>query len=301
MLILSHYSLPEQARAITAILLSIFIIICINLPAQASPIILFNGRILTCNEPPIIENGTTLVSLRAIFEAIGATVSWDEDSQTVTASKANNLIKIQIGSSTAIKNSVPVHLDVPGKVINGTTMVPVRFISESMGYTTYWLEEFQAVYITDSIISSLLKFEGRIVPAGSMLPTININDRVLVNKLAYMSKSPQRGDLIIFDPPEYLGLKDLFLKRVIGLPGETVQVKNGQVFINGNMLDEPYILEPMEYEYGPVVVPANSLFVLGDNRNNSYDSHMWNDWLTIDRIKGKVECIYWPTDHQKNL
>lgn len=146
-----------------------------------------------------------------------------------------------------------------------------------------------------------IKYEGRIVANASMLPTIAIYDRVRVDKLAYISKVPQRGDIIMLDPPVGLNRQDLFLKRVIGLPGETVAVRDGHVYINGDALNEPYILEPIEYTYGPVVVPPNSLFVLGDNRNNSYDSHAWQPWLTIDRVRGKVERIYLPAEHRKDL
>jgi signal peptidase I len=143
--------------------------------------------------------------------------------------------------------------------------------------------------------------EGRIIPSESMLPTLQVGDRVMVNKFIYYFKKPQRGDIIVFHPPEILNSKDDYIKRVIGLPGETVEMKNNKVYINGKPLVEPYLAEPVNYTYGPVVVPEDSLLVLGDNRNNSFDSHMWNAWLSKDKIKGKAFVIYWPIKEIKLL
>jgi len=88
---------------------------------------------------------------------------------------------------------------------------------------------------------------------------------------------------------------------VIGLPGETIEIKDGKVYVDGKALNEPYLAEPIAYEFGPVVVPENSLLVLGDNRNHSFDSHYWNAWLTRDRVKGKAFLTYWPLNHIKLL
>jgi signal peptidase I len=128
------------------------------------------------------------------------------------------------------------------------------------------------------------------MPAGSMLPTLKINDRIIIDKTAYKVRAPSRGDIIIFNPTEQLrreNFKDKFLKRVIGLPGETVKIQGGKVYINGKPLKENYILEPSHYKHPLVIVPANSYFVLGDNRNNSYDSHYWG-FVTRDLIFGKM-------------
>ena len=132
---------------------------------------------------------------------------------------------------------------------------------------------------------------------GSMLPTIQLQDRVMVNKFIYHFKEPQRGDIVVLEPPEILNSNEDYIKRVIGLPGDTVEMKEGKVFINGKALAEPYLAEPINYEYGPVQVPEDSLMVLGDNRNFSFDSHSWNAWLTRDHLKGKAFMIYWPIDH----
>ncbi|NLK00922.1 MAG: signal peptidase I [Clostridia bacterium] len=137
--------------------------------------------------------------------------------------------------------------------------------------------------------------EARLIPSGSMLPTIQQQDRVLVNKLIYSLNEPQRHDIIVFEAPVSTGKsRDDFIKRVIGLPGETVEIKGGQVYIDGNPLAEDYIMEAPNYNFGPVKVPEDSIFVLGDNRNASYDSHLWDSWLHLDKIKGEAFVRYWP-------
>jgi signal peptidase I len=128
------------------------------------------------------------------------------------------------------------------------------------------------------------------MPAGSMLPTLKINDRIIFDKTAYKVRLPRRGDIIIFNPTDRLRrekFQDKFLKRIIGIPGDKVKIQNGKVYINGKLLKEKYILEPPRYTHELVTVPANSYFVLGDNRNNSYDSHYWG-FVSRDLIVGKL-------------
>ncbi len=139
--------------------------------------------------------------------------------------------------------------------------------------------------------------EARMIPSGSMLPTIEEGDRVLVNKIVYHFREPERGEIIVFEAPVNMGgTDDDFIKRVIGLPGETVEIKNGKVYIDGEALEEDYIAEDPDYNFGPVKVPDDALFVMGDNRNSSYDSHLWNNWLRLDKVKGEAFIRYWPLD-----
>jgi signal peptidase I len=157
--------------------------------------------------------------------------------------------------------------------------------------------------ILETLVLSLVLFLGinaisaRIrVESISMRPTLFAGDFIIVNKLAYKIGQPNRGDIIIFHyPPD--PNREPYIKRVIGLPGETVQVSGGSVFVNNVRLDEPYISAPPSYE-GQWRVPEDSLFVLGDNRNSSSDSHSWG-MVPLINVIGKAEIVYWPpTDWQ---
>jgi signal peptidase I len=159
------------------------------------------------------------------------------------------------------------------------------------------IKETLSILVIAFILSLVLKayvVEARVIPSGSMLPTIQLDDRVLVNKFIYDFQSPKRFEVIVFEPPAETGHHEDFIKRVIGLAGETVEVKNGKVLINGEPLKENFINELPNYSYGPVTVPPNCIFVMGDNRNKSFDSHLWTGWLTLDNIKGKAFYTYWP-------
>ncbi len=160
-----------------------------------------------------------------------------------------------------------------------------------------FIKELFTTVLTALILSLILKsyvVEARLIPSGSMLPTIQLQDRVLVNKFIYRFHPPQRRDIIVFEPPPNTGSNHDYIKRVIGLPGDIIEVRDGRVYVNKKPQDEPYILEPPRYQYGPVIVPDDALFVMGDNRNNSQDSHYFTSWLKIDKVKGKAFVRYWP-------
>jgi len=134
------------------------------------------------------------------------------------------------------------------------------------------------------------------IPSGSMHPTLLEQDRILVNKFIYRFQKPRRGDVIVFKAPPQAspdGREKDFIKRVIGLPGDTIEVREGRTYVNGKPLDEPYILERPFYEFPPQQVPQGTLFVMGDNRNDSNDSHNWGS-LERDRVLGKAMVIFWP-------
>ncbi|HEY9692583.1 MAG TPA: signal peptidase I [Oculatellaceae cyanobacterium] len=138
--------------------------------------------------------------------------------------------------------------------------------------------------------------ESRYIPAASMMPTLQINDRLIIDKWSYHFQLPQRGDIVVFRPTEVLekqNFHDAFIKRIIGIPGDKVEVKGGRVYINEQALQENYIQEEPQYTWGPVTVPTNSYLVLGDNRNNSYDSHYWG-FVPREKIIGKATKIFWP-------
>ena len=127
-----------------------------------------------------------------------------------------------------------------------------------------------------------------------MEPSFQDGQQILVIKVAYSLHEPERGDVIIFHPPPPHSLQATpFIKRIIALPGDTVEIKNGSVYVNGLQLDEPYIKEPPNYTFPRYKIPGNNYFVLGDNRNNANDSH--TGW-TVPRqnIIGKAWLSIWP-------
>ena len=146
------------------------------------------------------------------------------------------------------------------------------------------------------MIGLRLTVQSSIVDGPSMENTFQNGERILVNKLAYKFNTPQRGDVIIFHPP--IPSTSPFIKRIIGLPGEQVVIKNGTVTVieaNGRrfILEEPYIRESPDYNYNSGVIPPNEYFVLGDNRDDSEDSHFgW--FVSRDEIIGKAWLCIWP-------
>ncbi|MEN9216630.1 MAG: signal peptidase I [Gloeomargarita sp. HHBFW_bins_162] len=138
--------------------------------------------------------------------------------------------------------------------------------------------------------------EARYIPSESMLPTLQVNDRLIIDKVTYNFRLPQRGEIVVFQPTSALkeqGFRDAFIKRIVGLPGEQVEVKKGKVLINGQPLPEFYVAAPPDYEYGPVVVPPEHYLVLGDNRNHSFDSHFWG-FVPRGNIIGRAAVRFWP-------
>ncbi len=133
-----------------------------------------------------------------------------------------------------------------------------------------------------------------VVSSSSMEPDLIVGQRLIVNKVYYNFGEPKRGDIIVFRPPPAPDAIP-YIKRVIGLPGETVEIKQGKVFIDGNPIEEPYIKDEPNYTMGARTVPADSYFVLGDNRNSSNDSHVWG-FVSRDAIIGKASFTIWPLD-----
>lgn len=129
----------------------------------------------------------------------------------------------------------------------------------------------------------------------SMEPSLSSGSYILADRKAYQQHLPQRGDLVIFQFPASSNSDTLLIKRVIGLPGEMVTIDQGQVSIDGVPLNEPYISEQAAYK-GEWKIPESQYFVLGDNRNDSRDSHQWG-FLPRDNILAKAVWIYWPSTH----
>ncbi|WP_267383040.1 signal peptidase I [Cyanobacterium sp. uoEpiScrs1] len=161
-----------------------------------------------------------------------------------------------------------------------------------------WIEGIKTIATAAILAFGIRAFvaEARYIPSSSMEPTLQVNDRLIIEKVSYHFKEPKRGDVVVFNPTKALQEKDFrdaFIKRVIGLPGETIEVKMGKVYVNGQAIKEKYISEDPNYDYGPVIVPEREYLVLGDNRNNSYDSHYWG-YVPKEKIIGKAFVRFWP-------
>lgn len=157
------------------------------------------------------------------------------------------------------------------------------------------------------------------IPSGSMIPTLVVGDHILVNKFIYgtkipfydkrifMLRKPKKGDIIVFRYPEDPS-RD-FIKRVVAIEGDIIESRNKKVYVNGNLVDEPYSqhtddsikplgLEPRD-NFGPYIVPKEKYFMMGDNRDQSYDSRYWG-YVDIKEIRGEALIIYWSWDGKKN-
>ncbi len=184
------------------------------------------------------------------------------------------------------------------------------------------LWEYTEAIITALILALLIRayiIQAFKIPSGSMIPTLVIGDHILVNKFLYGTKipfsetmvleftKPEKGDIIVFKYPEDPA-RD-FIKRVVAVEGDVVESKNKAIYVNGKQTSEPYTqhtdnsIRPMGIEprdnFGPLIVPRNKFFVMGDNRDQSYDSRYWG---YVDRkdIKGKALILYWSWDSKNN-
>ncbi|MEO0539247.1 MAG: signal peptidase I [Cyanobacteria bacterium P01_A01_bin.105] len=169
-----------------------------------------------------------------------------------------------------------------------------------------WIEGLQTIGLSVVLALGIRQFvaEARYIPSGSMEPTLQINDRLVIEKVGYHFTEPDRGDIIVFWPPDELFVegqrRDAYIKRVVGLPGETVEVANGVVLIDGQPIEESYIKAPPEYQWGPEQVATGNYLVLGDNRNYSYDSHEWG-FLPEENIIGRAVVRFWPINRLGGL
>ena len=195
-------------------------------------------------------------------------------------------------------------------------LIPNRTIRE-------WTEALIFAVVVATIVRTYF-FAPFQIPSGSMLPTIQIGDHIFASMYTYGSPIPftdiklfkkpvKRGDIVIFPYPQDPSID--YIKRAVGLPGETLEIRNDQVFINGERLDEPYAyFEPNERKsrqeqelaavtssrYGPVKIPHGKLFAMGDNRYNSADSRFWG-FVDMDTITGKGQIIYWSHNPNKSI
>ena len=157
-----------------------------------------------------------------------------------------------------------------------------------------WIIVIEVAIVLALIINKVFLVNA-IIPSGSMEPTIMTGDRIFGNRLAYTNEDPVRGDIVIFKYPD--DERQLFIKRVIGEPGDVVWIKDGLIYINGSdePLDEPYVKVTPMGDFGPYTVPEDCYFMMGDNRNNSADSRYWhNTYVHKSKILGKAWVRYYP-------
>jgi signal peptidase I len=142
-------------------------------------------------------------------------------------------------------------------------------------------------------------FQSSMVYSGSMIPTMQVNDFLIVNKLVYKFREPKRSEIVLFKSPH--GDKKQFVKRLIGLPGDRIEIKRGVVYINGQQLILPGVDVARDYSfYGPIAVPENSYFFLGDNRQFSADSRYWG-FVKEEDLIGKALFTFWPITRMQVL
>lgn len=172
-----------------------------------------------------------------------------------------------------------------------STEIATSPIKKKDGFWHFLLDFFETLLLSVALFLGINALTARVLVEGySMQPTLDNGQYVLVNKMPYRTKLPDYGDIIVFHFP--IDPEQDFIKRVMGLPGDQVEIRDGQVIVNGFSLSEPYIAAAPQYR-GSWTVPEGQVFVLGDNRNNSSDSHSWGS-VPMENVVGKAIAVYWP-------
>lgn len=165
-------------------------------------------------------------------------------------------------------------------------------MSETKNEIWEWIKSIIIAVIIALFIRAFI-VEIFVVEGRSMLPTLEHHERLIVNKMVYRFKEPSYGDIVVFS---YSPDRD-FIKRIIAKGGDTIKVKNQVVYRNGEPLEEEYVNDKPVLDFGPVTVPRNHVFVMGDNRNNSMDSRESEvGFISMERLKGKAVVVFWPLE-----
>jgi len=158
-----------------------------------------------------------------------------------------------------------------------------------------WIKIFIIAWILAYLVHSFL-FTVVIVSGPSMEPTLHNNERLTMNKFIYKLSTPKRGDIVVFHATD----DDDYIKRVIGEPGDNIEYKENQLYINGQVINEDYIPKIEMEDFGPVTIPENNIFVMGDNRLNSTDSRILGT-IPLNKVIGRTKFIIWPLNRMKIL
>ncbi|NJK60484.1 MAG: signal peptidase I [Oscillatoriales cyanobacterium SM2_1_8] len=188
---------------------------------------------------------------------------------------------------------------------SSTENAPPEAASAMPWWQKGWADNLKVLAIA-LVVALTLRFwvvEPRYIPSGSMEPTLQVGDRIAVEKVSYRFWQPQRGDIVVFYPPGETDRQRAYIKRIVGLPGDRLQIQNGRVYANGEPLPEPYLAEPIQYTLvvpdgegaATLTVPANAYWVMGDNRNNSNDSHVWG-YLPRRNLIGRAVFRFYPPE-----
>ncbi|MBR8827097.1 MAG: signal peptidase I [Gomphosphaeria aponina SAG 52.96 = DSM 107014] len=180
------------------------------------------------------------------------------------------------------------------------TKIKTKEQSSNLGKQIWENLQIIAIALVLALLLRAFVAEPRYIPSDSMLPTLAEGDRLVVEKVSYYFHSPAKGDIVVFAPPEQLQMQgyekdQAFIKRVVATSGDILAVNNGILYVNNQPIEEDYILEPPNYLLPPVQVPPGYLLVMGDNRNNSNDSHIWG-FLPEKNVIGHAVFRFWPTE-----
>ena len=167
-----------------------------------------------------------------------------------------------------------------------------------------WIVEWIPSILIALVLSIVLQTyvaQAVTIPSTSMVPTLNVRDKLIINKMV-KPEDLQFGDIVVFFSPIEDSEKERLIKRVIGLEGDVIEVKEGHLFRNGEKVEESYLAEPINYDFGPIKVPEDNFLFLGDNRNISYDSHLWpSPFVSRENIIGKAIFRYYPLNRIEKI